>query len=86
VLAYLRRDRSRTVLVIANLGTKPLTGVAISSPGEALQSGRYAASALYGRASGAPLQVAADGRLTAYAPIATLGPMQTYVLALSRRR
>jgi glycosidase len=85
-LAFLRRAGPRTVLVIANLGPKPLKAVTISSSADILPAGRYAARAVYGRASGADVQVGADGRVSAYAPIATLGPMQTYVLELVRAR
>jgi alpha-amylase len=84
VLAYLRRDGSRVVLVVANLGTRPLTGVTVSSAGGVLPTGRYSARSVYGRSGSTALQVGSDGRLADYAPLSTIGPMQTYVIELSR--
>jgi len=86
VTAYLRRDGDDVALVVANLGTAPLEEVTISSDEAVLTAGTYAPATLLGPApggaNGAPLQVGADGRIDAYAPFATLEPMQAYVLEL----
>jgi len=84
VAAFLRRDGSRTVLVVANLATTPRAGVTISSGDGALGSARYATRDLLGNATLAALDVAANGRLSAYAPVATLDARRTYVIELTR--
>ena len=84
VAAYLRRDGSRAVLVVANLATTARTGVAISSADGALGAARYATRDLLGGAAVAPLEVAADGRLRAFTPVATLDARRTYVIELTR--
>ena len=86
VLAYVRRDGRRAVLVVSNLGTAPLNGVALASAGATLRSGRYDARPLFGAAPGAALTVAADGHFEGYVAVPTLAPMRTYVLALARIR
>jgi glycosidase len=86
VLAYLRREGSRRVLVVANLGTTALTSVTLATPAGTLPAGRYTARALYGGPSGAALTVNADGSMTGYGPLPTVAPMRTYIFELSRRR
>jgi alpha-amylase len=83
-LAYLRREGSRVVLVVANLGSRPLTRVTISSGAGTLPTGRYITKALYGGEAGSALQVGPDGALAYYAPSSTIAPMRTYVIELSR--
>lgn len=83
VLAYVRRDVGRPVLVVSNLGTTPLDRVALSSEIAALRVGRYGARPLFGVAPDAELTVAADGRFADFVAVPTLAPMQTYVLALT---
>jgi alpha-amylase len=82
VAAYLRRSANGTVLVVANLGKTPLTGVTVSSSERALAPSRYAASDLLGGTEAARVEVGADGRIAAYTAYATLQPRRTYVLAL----
>lgn len=87
VVAYLRRAGDRVVLVVANLGTAPLSGVALSSRERALSAGRYAPRSLLGGPSAAPLRVGLDGQVRGYAPLRSLGPMKSYLfelVALSR--
>ena len=84
VAAFLRRDGSRAVLVVANLSTTARSGVTISSGDGALGAARYATRDLLGGAAGAPLDVAADGRLRAFAPLASLDARRTYVIELTR--
>jgi alpha-glucosidase len=82
VAAYLRRDGANVVLVIANLGKTPLSGVAVSSGERAIPQARYAVNDLLAGGDAARLDVEADGRLRGYTPLATLEPQRTYVLEL----
>jgi alpha-amylase len=84
VAAFLRRDGSRAVLVVANLATTARTGVAISSGDGVLVAARYSTRDLLGGAATAPLDVTADGRLRAFTPMATLDARRTYVIELTR--
>jgi alpha-amylase len=86
VAAFLRRDGTRAVLVVANLAKEPRTGVTISSGGGALGTARYTTRDLLGGGSAAPLDVAPGGSLRAYVPLATLDARRTYVLELARVR
>jgi glycosidase len=86
VAAYLRRDGSRHVLVVANLGTTALQGVRLESPQQTLPAGRYELSALLGEAAGAPLRTGADGSIGGYVPLTRLAPLSAYVFELSRAR
>ena len=83
VAAYLRRDAGRSVLVVANLSRSPRAGVSVSAPAGALPAGRYRARDLLSRTAAATLEVSADGRIDAYAPVATLAPQRAYVLELT---
>ncbi|HKG92848.1 MAG TPA: alpha-amylase family glycosyl hydrolase [Gemmatimonadaceae bacterium] len=87
VVAYLRRAANgRAVLVVVNLGTAPLSGIALASGAGTLRSGRYAPAGLLGGPSAAPLAVGADGRITGYAPLPTLAPLTAYLFELSAGR
>ena len=85
IAAYLRRDGSHVVLVVANLANAPRTGVTITSGDTALPVARYSARDLLGGTAGAALDVGVGGRLSAYAPLGALSPHQTYVFELTRR-
>jgi len=84
VVAYLRRTGSSVVLVVVNLSTAP-ADFALSSAGPVLPPGRYVARGLLARWAVVSLRVAADGRVAEYRPVATLGPLASAVLALTRR-
>jgi len=84
VAAFLRRDGARAVLVVANLATTPRAGVTISSSDSALAPTRYTTRDLLGSATTTALDVAAGGRLQAYAPLASLDARRTYVIELTR--
>ena len=84
VASYLRRDGTHIVLVVANLGTTPLSNVTVSSKDGVLPVARYVSRDLLGGAVAAPLQVGRDGAVRAHLAVATLAPMQTYVLELRR--
>jgi alpha-amylase len=85
VAAYLRRDGDRAVLVVANLGAAPLTGVTLASGDGAVAAGRYAPADLLGGPAAAPLTVDANGKIEGYVPFPTLAPMQIHVLDLAAR-
>jgi alpha-amylase len=84
IAAFLRRDGSRAVLVVANLATTPRTNVTVSSGDRALGTARYATRDLLGAAGTAALDVGADGRLRGFTPLPTLDARRTYVLELTR--
>lgn len=83
VAAYLRREGSRKVLIVINLGATALSGVTISSPAGALPAGLYAVREAFDRRPATRFRVGADGRVRRYAPFRTLSPMQSYILELS---
>ena len=82
VATYVRRAGDHVVLVVANLGAAPASGVSISSGEGALPPGRYTARNLLGGPNGRTLQVHADGRIREYVPVATIGPRESLVLDL----
>src|SRR5437762_6252843 len=82
VATYVRRAGDHVVLVVANLGAAPASGVSISSGERVLPPGRYAARNLLGGPNGRTLQVHADGRIREYVPVATIGPRESLVLDL----
>jgi alpha-amylase len=84
VAAYLRRTGDGAVLIIANLSTRPLTGVTINSAAGALGAGRWHARDLLGHAAPAPLEIDREGRVHGYIALPTLAPLQGYLFALAR--
>lgn len=86
VTAYLRQDGTNVVLVVANLGQSPLSGVTIGSDDAVLPAGHYSATDLLGGSAAAAFDVSAVGALRGYAPFPTLAPMQAYVLQLRRQK
>ena len=82
VAIYVRRAGDHVVLVVANLGAAPASGVSISSGEGVLPPGRYTARNLLGGPNGRTLQVHADGRIREYVPVATIGPRESLVLDL----
>lgn len=85
-VAYLRRVDGQTVLVLANLGSQPLSGVALSSAGAVFPAGRYVGKPLLGGTEPVPLRVVNDGRLREWAPLAELKPFESHVIELAGRR
>lgn len=85
VVAYVRRDGDRAVLVVANLGGTALSGVTVGSADGALPPGGYTPRNLLGGADAAALRVGSDGRIQGYVPFPTLGPLESEVLELVRR-
>ncbi len=79
---YLRREGSQTVLVVANLGATPLSGVTVSSEGWVLPAGRYQVESLLGGPRGAPLTVGGNGRIESYVPLGLLGSLESHVFEL----
>jgi glycosidase len=86
VAAYLRRAGEHAVLVVANLDSAPVSGVAIGSAPGVLQPGKYETRNLLGGPDAAVLDVGLDGRIEDYVPVpGTLGPRASLVLELVRR-
>ena len=84
IAAYLRRDGERVALVVANLGTRPLSGVSLSSMNGVLAPGTYEARSLLGAQPAARMSVTADGRLHDHVPLGTIGPVESHIFALTR--
>lgn len=87
VAAYLRRAGDHAVLVLANLGAEPLSGISIGSGNGALAPGQYSAPNLLGGVNGAGLHVGEDGNVDSYVPVAgSIGPREILVLDIVRRQ
>jgi alpha-amylase len=84
VIAYLRRDGGQTVLVVANLGDRPVSRLALSSQDAMLPPGRHVVRPLFGPARQTTVRIGADGRLQRWVAVPTLAPFEGYVLELSR--
>lgn len=80
VAGFVRRDGDRAVLVVANLGATPLSGVSLSSDAGALTETNGPGNNLLGGPDAARLSVGADGRIQGYVPFRTLAPMSVHVL------
>jgi alpha-amylase len=86
VVAYLRREGSKAVLVVANLGASAVSGVSLGSSNGALPAGAYAARSVLSAQRSPPLTVGADGQVRGYVPLASrLGARESVVLELVRR-
>ena len=85
VAAFLRRKADDVALIVANLGTTPVSRVAITSDAGTLAPGAHLALTLWGGQSAAPLEVAADGRIQDYVPLSSLAPLQAYIFQVSGR-
>src|SRR5437867_1000406 len=82
VAAYLRRAGGHVVLVVANLGAAPASGVSIGSGERVLRPARYTARNLLGGSGAAPLSVGRDGRIQSYVPSTTIRSRESLVLDL----
>ncbi len=78
-VAFLRKDTSGAVLVVANLGDAALSSPTVNSGDAALPAGQYAPAALLGGVAAKSLTVASNGRIQDYAPLATIGPHEARV-------
>ncbi len=85
VAAFLRRRSDDVALIVANLGTTPVSRVAITSDAGTLAPGAHLPLTLSGGQSAAPLEVAADGRIQGYVPLSSLAPLQAYIFQISGR-
>ena len=84
VTAYLRREGDRAVLVVANLGDAPATGLVLSGAAGVLPPGSYQPRNLLGGPDGAVLDVGAGGSVQSYQP-GVLASRASVVLDLVRR-
>ncbi|HUG41702.1 MAG TPA: alpha-amylase family glycosyl hydrolase [Longimicrobiales bacterium] len=82
-LGYLRRVEGQTVVVLANLTDRPLSGITLATPAGSLSEGRWAADALLGAGPDRPqLRTGADGRFRGWSPVRVLAPLETRILLL----
>ena len=86
VVGYLRRDGTRVVMVVANLGRTFAERTNFSSNGAVLAPGEYVASALLGGRRVANVVVDRDGRIRNYAPMATISSLERLVVELRPRK
>ena len=84
VAAYVRRAGNRAVLVVANLGASPRSGVTLATDDRVLTAGRYAARSLLGGPAGTTLRLGTEGRIRGWVPLPTLAPYEVHVLDLVR--
>jgi glycosidase len=84
VMAYLRKDSTQVALVIANLGSTAVEGVALNSRESVSEVRRYAVRNLLNGPSAQTLAIANDGRISGYLPLPVLAPRQAYVFQLVR--
>ncbi|HYJ78488.1 MAG TPA: alpha-amylase family glycosyl hydrolase [Longimicrobiaceae bacterium] len=80
VAAYLRRMEGFVVLVVANLGNSPVSGVTVDSGEDALPLGEYAPVDLLGGNDALPLEIETGGQMRGYVPFRTLAPREIVVL------
>ena len=85
VAAYLRRDGDHAVLVVANVGQSPASGIRLTSADSVLAAGEYATRELSSGTTGNPLRVGTDGRVAADVPVASLGAMEARIFELVKR-
>jgi hypothetical protein len=86
VTSYLRRAGNHAVLVVANLGAAPASGVSISSRDSVLPPGSYTPQNLLDGPNATRFEVSRDGRIRGYVPVpGTIGPRESLVLDLIRR-
>jgi glycosidase len=82
VVAFLRRDDKRDVLVVANLAKEPARNVAISSAEGALAPGEYRLTSLLGDAVTETIAVGSEAS-NGCVLVASIAPMTSSVLELS---
>jgi alpha-amylase len=84
VVGYLRRAGAHAVLVVANVGSRAVSGVSVASQTGVLPPGKYIPRNLLTGPDGATLQVGQDGVIRDYMPVPTgLGPQESLVLDLT---
>ena len=79
-VAWLRTRGDAVALVVANLTEEPLAGVALSSGDGGLPAGTHAPRLLWGEGEVAEVNVTGEGTLDGYVPLASLAPLQAYVI------
>jgi alpha-amylase len=81
IAAYLRRTEREVLLVVLNLATVPIAGASLTSPHGVLPAGSYRPRGLIGPPPAA-LQIASDGRIEGYVPVAALPARSAQVIQL----
>jgi alpha-amylase len=83
VVAHLRQNGDRAVLVLLNFGKQPAANVGVASEASGLAAGQYQLQPLLGDQPGAPLDVADGGSFDA-TPLPELAPQTGYIFELTR--
>ncbi len=82
LLVYLRSTKEETLLVVINLGDKPVTDYQLKL-GRGPLTGKYTAASLLDEAQISELQANANGGFDAYAPVTEIGSYQVLVIQLT---
>ena len=85
VAAYLRRTGDRNVVVVANLGPAPATGVSLKGERGALPAGRYTAKALHGGSGPTSFSVTRAGTFSSWVPVPALDALTVHIIEISKR-
>jgi hypothetical protein len=85
IVAFVRTNSERPVLVIANVSDVAKSGVTVTSRVSGLAAGRYVGTNLLSSAAGPGISVARNGSVSAFVPVPTLAPFSAHVIELRRR-
>jgi glycosidase len=85
LLAYLRLDKDEVLLIVINLGDKPVTNYQLEL-GRGPLSGAYAATSLLDDSTLSVLQANANGGFDAYTPLTEIPPYQVMVIQLTPQK
>jgi glycosidase len=86
VAAYLRRNGTRNVVVVANLGHDKATGIVLSSAARTLPAGRYVARTLLGDAEPTAFQVDGAGAISGWIPGRSLNGFAAQIIEISKQK
>jgi glycosidase len=86
VVAFVRRLGERAVLVVANLGDVPLSGVRLTGEAGTLAARRHTLTDMLGTSAPSRLTAGRDGSVRAYVPLPVLAPRQAYYFDVSAPR
>jgi hypothetical protein len=84
-VSYLREDKNETLLVVINIGNKPVTDYQLEL-GRGTLSGKYAAASLLDDSTISALQANETGGFDAYTPLAEMPPYGVLVIQLTPQK
>ena len=79
LVAYVRRAGDRTVLVVANVGERPVSRVEILAPPNTFRPGRHALLPLLGSRLAPSITANADGGTARFVPLVAIEPLTGYL-------